>query len=256
MSSPEPVAAEQAPDALTPQERKSTLLAHLQALRRVLIVSAGAVVVALFLVFGLLVNPLIEWIKAPLIERGIDVATFAITEALVTKFKISLIAAVILASPVIIWQVWSFIKPALYPKERRYFRILFFAALFLFLAGVAFCYFAVYKLALDFLLTQAKDIGDLKQSFEKYISYMVTFILPFGVAFQLPVFLHLTTRIGLTNAKMLASKRKYVILGIFVLAAVLTPPDIVSQIALGVPMCLLYEVSILVAKMTKARQRE
>lgn len=240
----------------SPQEKRATLLAHLQALRRVLVISAAAILVSVILVFYLLIDKLMAWIIEPITARGIGVIYIGMSEALMTKVKVALIAAVIAASPVVIWQIWSFIKPALYPKEKRAFRVLFFTALLLFLAGVTFCYFAVYTLAVDFFLVQGEDLASPMLSLEKYVSFLFGFIVPFGVAFQLPVAIYVTTRVGITDAKMLASKRKFVILGIFMLAAVLTPPDIVSQIALGVPMCLLYEVSILVAKMTKPRQRE
>ena len=207
------------------------LLVHLQALRRVLIVSAAAVAIAFFLVYSFAIDYLMAWITGPIAARGIEIIYTAMSEALVTKFKVALIAGLVIAAPVIIWQVWGFIKPALYPKEKKTFRTLFVIALLLFLLGVAFCYLAVYTLAVDFFLVA-------------------------GVAFQLPVALYLTTRMGLTNAKMLASKRKFVILGIFVLAAVLTPPDVVSQLALGLPMILLYEIGILACRLTKPKERE
>ena len=128
--------------------------------------------------------------------------------------------------------------------------------LLLFLAGVTFCYFGVYTLAVDFFLVQGDGLATPMLSIDKYVGFLFGFIVPFGIAFQLPIFLYLTTRMGWTNPKMLTSKRKYVILGIFVLAAILTPPDIVSQAALGVPLCLLYEIGILVARLTKPRERE
>ena len=177
------------------------------------------------------------------------------SEALTTKFKVALIAAVIVASPVVIWQAWSFIKPALYPQEQKAFRVLFFLALLLFLVGVMFCYFAVYTLAVDFFLIQGDGLATPMLSIDKYVNFLFGFIVPFGIAFQLPVFLYLTTRMGWTNYKMLSSKRKYVLLGIFIVAAILTPPDVVSQVALGVPLYVLFEIGVQVARLTKPRER-
>ena len=238
------------------QDGGAPLLVHLMALRRVLIVSAAAVAVAFVLVFYLALEKLMAWIIGPIAERGIEIIYTAMSEALVTKFKVAIVAAIILASPVIIWQVWSFIKPALYPKEKKTFRGLFLVALLLFLLGVAFCYLAVYTLAVDFFLVAGDNLATPMLSIDKYVSFLFGFIVPFGLAFQLPVALYLTTRMGLTDYKMLASKRKFVILGIFVLAAVLTPPDVVSQVALGLPMILLYEVGIQACRLTKAKERE
>ena len=192
------------------------LLAHLQALRRVLIVSAAALAIAFFLVFYLAIENLMAWIIGPIAERGIQIIYTAMSEALVTKFKVALVAAIILASPVIIWQIWSFIKPALFPKEKKAFRVLFLVALFLFLLGVVFCDLAVYMLAVDFFLVAGDNLA----------------------------------------TPMLSSKRKFVILGIFVFAAILTPPDVVSQLALGLPMILLYEIGIQACRLTKPRERE
>ena len=237
------------------QERRSTLLSHLLALRKVVVISAIAVIAAFFAVFYFGIDALMNWIIAPISARGIEIIYTAMSEALVTKFKVALIAAAILASPVVIWQAWSFIKPGLYPLEQKAFRVVFFLALLLFLTGVAFCYFAVYKLAVDFFLIQGDGLATPMLSIDKYVNFLFGFIVPFGVAFQLPVFLYLTTRMGWTNYKMLSTKRKYVLLGVFVLAAVLTPPDVVSQIALGVPLYLLYEVSILVSRLTKQKER-
>ena len=238
------------------QDGGAPLLVHLMALRRVLIVSAAAVAIAFVLVFYVAIEKLMAWIIGPVAERGIEIIYTAMSEALVTKFKVAIVAAIILASPVIIWQVWSFIKPALYPKEKKTFRGLFLVALLLFLLGVAFCYLAVYTLAVDFFLVAGDNLATPMLSIDKYVSFLFGFIVPFGLAFQLPVALYLTTRMGLTDYKMLASKRKFVILGIFVLAAVLTPPDVVSQVALGLPMILLYEVGIQACRLTKAKERE
>ena len=178
------------------QLQGAPLLVHLQALRHVLIVSAAAVIIAFFLVFYLAIEKLMAWIIGPIADRGIQIIYTAMSEALVTKFKVALIAAVILASPIVIWQVWSFIKPGLYPNEQKQFRILFFVALMLFLMGVTFCYFAVYTLAVDFFLIQGDGLATPMLSIDKYVNFLFGFIVPFGIAFLLPVALYLTTRIG------------------------------------------------------------
>ncbi len=251
-SSPE----EKTREELSPGEKRASLLSHLTELRKRLITSASAVLIAFVLVFYLLIDRLMAWIINPIAARGIEIIYTAMSEAVVTKFKVALIAAVILASPVIIWQAWRFISPGLYPKEKKRFRGLFWVALGLFLAGVSFCYFAVYTFAVDFFLVQGAGVATPMLSIDKYVSFLFGFIIPFGIAFQLPVALYLTTRMGWTNHRMLSSKRKYIILAVFAFAAILTPPDVVSQVALGVPLCLLYEISILVARLTNPRERE
>ncbi|MBR4502360.1 MAG: twin-arginine translocase subunit TatC [Clostridia bacterium] len=254
--SPDPGETEPEGGGDSPEDHRATLLSHLLALRNVLLISVASVGAAFFLVYTLAIDPLMSWIIDPIRARGIEIIYTAMSEALVTKFKVALIAGFIVAFPVIIWQVWGFIKPALYPKEKKAFRVLFFLALLLFLTGVLFCYFAVYTLAVDFFLVAGDDLATPLLSIDKYVGFLFGFIVPFGIAFLLPIALYLTTRMGWTDYKMLSSKRKYIILAIFVMAAILTPPDVVSQVALGVPLCVLYEISVQVARLTKPRERE
>lgn len=243
------------PDKATQQENRQTLLSHLLALRNVLLVSAGALGVAFLVIFYTCVDWLMGLITGPIKARGIEIIYTAMSEALVTKLKVALIAAAIVASPIIIWQLWSFIKPALYDNEKKLFSGLFFVAVFLFLLGVTFCYVAVYFLAVDFFLVAGENLATPMLGIDSYVGFLFGFIVPFGIAFLLPVALYITTRMGFTTADMLAKKRKFIILAIAVFAAVLTPPDIVSQCLLAIPMVLLYEVGILVARFTKPRAR-
>ena len=232
-----------------------TLRDHLMALRKVIVVCVAAVGVGFLLSFYFLIDPLMSWITRPIEERGVQVIYTAVSEALTTKLKVAIVTGVVLAFPVIIWQIWSFVKPALYPKEQRSFRRFFWFALLLFLVGIVFCYGAVFFLAIDFFMVSGEGLATPMLSLDKYINFLFGFLLPFGVAFMLPVFIYITTRVGLTTPDMLVSKRKYVILAIFIFAAILTPPDVVSQVLLGVPMLLLYEVGILVSRLVKKTAR-
>ena len=237
-------------------EGKMPLLSHLLALRKLLVICAVAILAALLLIFEFAINYLMDFITKPIVDKGIEVIYTAVSEAFTTKFKVALIAAIVLVSPVIIWQIWKFIRPALYRDEKRLFKLLLFASLTLFLLGVVFCYTSVYFLALDFFMVSGENLATPMLSLDKYVGFLFGFIVPFGVAFMLPVFLYVTTKMGWTTPEILQSKRKYVILGIFFFAAILTPPDVISQVMLGVPMLLLYEVGILVSKSVKPKDRE
>ncbi|MBR1559488.1 MAG: twin-arginine translocase subunit TatC [Clostridia bacterium] len=236
-------------------EEGLTLRDHLLALRKVIIVCVAAVGVGFLISFYFVIDPLLAWITRPIEQRGVQVIYTAVSEALTTKLKVAIVTGIVIAFPVIIWQVWAFVKPALYPKEQRSFRVFFFFALLLFLLGIVFCYGAVFFLAIDFFMVSGEGLATPMLSLDKYINFLFGFLLPFGVAFMLPVFIYITTKVGLTTPEMLVSKRKFVILGIFVLAAILTPPDVVSQVLLGIPMLLLYEAGILVSRLVKKQAR-
>lgn len=255
-SAPEARSTEAPGEEAGPESEQLSLRDHLLELRKVVVVCLAAVAVAFVASFYFVIDPLMAWITAPIEARGVQVIYTAVSEALTTKLKVAVVTAVVIAFPVIIWQVWRFIKPALYPREQRSFRMFFFFALLLFLLGIVFCYISVFFLAIDFFMVSGEGLATPMLSLDKYINFLFGFLLPFGVAFMLPVFIYITTRVGLTTPEMLASKRKYVILGIFVLAAILTPPDVVSQIMLGVPMLLLYELGILVSRLVKKKERE
>lgn len=235
---------------------KQSIMTHLAALRNVLVICAAAIGIAFVLVFYLGIDWLMGAILAPIEARGIEIIYTAMSEALMTKMKVALVAAIVVASPVIVWQIWSFIKPALYPHEKKLFRVLFFIVLLLFLLGVAFCYGVVYMLAVDFFLIAGENLAVPMLSVDKYIGFLFGFVVPFGIAFELPVVLYMTTRMGWTNHQMLASKRKFIILAVAVVAAILTPPDVVSQLLLAIPMLLLFEIGVLVARFVKPRERE
>lgn len=235
-------------------EEKQPLLTHLMALRKVLVCCAIAVIVGFVAAFYLFCSPLMQFITEPIVSRGVTIIYTAVSEALTTQLKVSLVAGVVLVSPFIFYQLWMFVKPALYENEIRTFRALFFLALLLFLLGVVFCYRYVYELAINFFLVAGEDLATPMLSIDKYVGFLFSFVLPFGVVFELPVGIYMATRMGWVDYQKLTGYRKFVVLGIAVLAAVLTPPDIVSQTMLGVPMYLLFEVGIQVSRFTKSRR--
>lgn len=234
-------------------DKKLAIAAHLKAIRRVLIVSAAAVGVLFVAFFYLLCAPLVDFVLAPVRLRGIEVISTTVSEALMMQFKVCLIAAVVAAMPVIIWQVWTFVAPALYPKEKRLFAALFFVALLLFAAGVVFCYCFVFPLAIDLFWSAAQGVASTLWSVKEYFNFVLSFVLPFGLMFELPVVVYMLARRGLVNYAKMAHWRKYMVLVIAVVAAVLTPPDVVSQCMLAAPMLILYEIAVQMSRLVKPK---
>ena len=215
-------------------DKKQALSVHLKAIRRMLIVSVASVAVLFVLFFYLLCGPLVDFVLAPVRARGI--------------------AAVIAGMPVIIWQVWVFVAPALYPQEKRLFAALFFVALLLFVGGVVFCYCLVFPMAIDLFWSAADGVASTLWSVKEYFNFVLSFVLPFGLMFELPVVVYMLARRGLVTYQKLAHSRKYVILVIAIIAAILTPPDAVSQCMLAIPMILLYEVAAQLARLVKPKK--
>ena len=237
-------------------EHKEAFFEHVRALRKVLVVSVAAVGVLFVLFFYLFCNQLVDFVLAPVRSRGIDVISTAVSEALMMQLKVCLVAAVVAGMPVIIQQIWSFISPALYPHEKRLFAGLFFVALLLFCAGVAFCYLYVFPLAINLFWAAADTVAPAMWSVQEYFSFVLSFVLPFGVMFELPVVIFMLARRGKVNYQKLAKARKYVLLAIAVVAAVLTPPDVISQCMRAAPMYLLYEIAAQLARFVKPASTE
>ncbi|MDR2663054.1 MAG: twin-arginine translocase subunit TatC [Treponema sp.] len=234
---------------------RGSVYSHLKALRRCLIVSLAAAGAAFLVIFFGFSRQLMEFLESPLKERGIALVYITLYEPIAIQMKASFITAVIAASPVIIAQLWSFLKPALYPRESRTTVLLFLVTLVLFLAGALFAYLIVFQMAVNFFLVTAEGIASPFISVEKYVGFLFSFILPFGLIFEVPVAMGILAGTGIVNPALFVKARRYVILLIFIVAAILTPPDVVSQILLALPLVVLFEAGIVVSRiMYKKRE--
>ena len=229
---------------------------HLAELRSRLVKSVLALAVAFVACFSY-VEEIFTVLVAPLRSleiHGLTLIGTAVTEAFFVKMKVGFAAAVIVASPVLLWQLWQFIAPGLYEHEKRYTRSFVLFGTFFFLAGAAFCYFVVIQEGLGFLLHRYEviDIQPLLQVGD-YLSLVTRLVLAFGVMFELPVLSFFLARLGVIDHWFLIHHSRYALIAIALLAAVLTPPDLISQILLMVPLMFLYALSIGVAYLARWR---
>lgn len=228
---------------------KASFIAHLIELRTRMIHS----VIALLLVFiclfpwaaelyALLAQPLI----AKLPQGGQMIAT-DVTTPFFVPLKVAMMAAFLIALPYILYQVWLFVSPGLYAHEKRLAVPVIFASTLLFFCGMAFVYFAVLPVVFGFITAAAPHGVAVMTDIDKYLSFVLSMSMAFGITFQTPIAVILLVRIGMVSVEKLREMRSYVIVGAFVVGAIFTPPDVVSQFMLAVPLWLLYELGILIA---------
>jgi sec-independent protein translocase protein TatC len=239
---------------------QDTFMSHLIELRQRLVRAVFAVLavfVVLFIWPGS--GPIYDWLAQPLMralpEGAKMIATGVVTPFLV-PMKVTAMVALFVALPYVLYQVWAFIAPGLYEHERKLALPLIVGSTVLFFMGVAFCYYFVFVRVFHFIhqfapksITPAPDI-------EAYFSFVITMFIAFGLTFEIPIFVIILVRMGIVDVNKLRDARPYVIVGAFVVAAVVTPPDVISQVMLAVPMCLLYEAGLFFARFVAARAKE
>lgn len=237
-------------------DQKLPFLDHFKELRRVLMISIGAVLVFTLLVYGLFRQQVMDLLTMPLEPLGMNLIFTGVSEGFLAYIKVSVWAGIVLASPIILWQVLSFVWPGLYAKEKRKLILaLFFGTLF-FVLGLVFGYLVVLPLALKALLFDFSGSLTSYLTVGHYLSFVMKFLVPFGLVFEIPLIVYVLSDLNLITAQKMASVRKYILVVFLTIAAILTPPDIVSQIMLVTPMLLLYEAGIVIARVVERRRAD
>lgn len=239
--------------------QEDSFISHLIELRTRLMKAVGAVLiifVALFLypgasvIYDILAQPMLKALP----QGTTMIATGVITPFMV-PMKVTLLAAFVIALPVVLYQAWAFVAPGLYKHEQRLALPLILSSTLLFLAGMAFCYFVVFRTVFHFIAGFAPQSITPAPDIEAYVSFVITMFVAFGITFEVPVAVVLLVKAGVVTVEKLREARGYVIVGAFIIAAVVTPPDVLSQFMLAVPLCLLFEVGLLISSRLKPIER-
>ncbi|WP_308923051.1 twin-arginine translocase subunit TatC [Janthinobacterium sp. J1-1] len=232
---------------------EETFISHLVELRdRLVKASIGIAVVCAVLFYWPGPAQIYDFIAAPMIASlpaGSKMIATGVISPFLVPMKVTLVISIIVALPWVLYQMWAFIAPGLYLHEKRLVAPLVISSSLLFMAGVAFCYFFVFGRVFHFISNFSPSSIAVTPDIENYLDFVMSMCLAFGATFEVPVVVVILVRMGLVSIAKLKEVRPYVIVGAFVIAAIVTPPDIVSQFALAVPMCLLFELGLLVSPM-------
>jgi sec-independent protein translocase protein TatC len=239
---------------------QESFMSHLVELRQRLVRAVGAVLALFVLLFvwpgsGYIYDLLAAPLMSALPEGAKMIATGVITPFMV-PVKVTALAAFLIALPYVLYQAWAFVAPGLYEHEKKLALPLVIGSTVLFLTGVAFCYYFVFVKVFTFIHNFAPKSITPAPDIEAYFSFVITMFLAFGVTFEIPIVVILLVRTGIVSIDKLREARPYVIVGAFVVAAVVTPPDVLSQFMLALPMCLLYEAGLFLARFINVRQKE
>lgn len=237
---------------------EGTLISHLLELRTRLLRAVVAVAIV-FIPLAFFSNELFTLVADPLIEKlpeGTSLIATSVVAPFMTPLKLALVTALFIAMPYVLYQIWAFVAPGLYRHEKRFALPLFASSVVLFYTGVAFAYFVVFPLMFAFLTTTTPEGVRMMTDMSSYLDFTLLLFFAFGIAFEVPVAVVLLAATGLVKVEALRKNRGYVLLGIFVVAAFLTPPDAISQSFMAAPMYLLYELGIVLASYMIRQRRD
>ncbi len=243
-----------------PEEKlaEGTLISHLLELRDRLMKGMLAILLA-FVPCAFYSNEIFTFVARPLLDKlpkGATLIATSITTPFMTPFKMSFFVALFIAVPVLLYQMWAFVAPGLYRNEKRFAGPLMFSSVVLFYVGVVFAYLAVFPVMFAFFAGSAPEGVTMMPDIDAYLSFILTMFFCFGIAFEVPIAVVLLATTGMVSVEKLTESRGYVVIAIFIIAAILTPPDAVSQCIMAIPMYLLYEGGLIMARIMVKMKRE
>jgi sec-independent protein translocase protein TatC len=227
-------------------DKEQTLVSHLVELRTRIVRSA----IAILLVFACLspfMKQIFDYLSQPLmvaLPQGAKLLAIGVIAPFMVPLKVTLFVAFVIALPYVLYQLWAFIAPGLYRKEKRLAIPIIVSSLIMFFLGMMYCYFIVFKMVFQFISNFAPDSVNFAPDIDSYFSFVLALFLAFGLTFEVPIVVVVLNRMGITDVEKLKKARPYMVVGAFVLAAIFTPPDILSQMLLAVPLLVLYQVGI------------
>ena len=232
------------------EDQELSFMEHLVELRSRLLKASAAVLVILVILLPF-ARKLYATLAAPLtavLPEGSSMIAIDVASPFLTPFKLALLLSLILAIPVVLYQLWAFVAPALYREEKKLARPLLYTSVFLFYAGCAFAYFVVFPLVFGFFTRVAPEGVTVMTDISKYLDFVMTLFLAFGIAFEVPIATIILVATGVTTVEKLGKMRGFVVVGAFAAGMLLTPPDVISQTLLALPMWALFEIGLLMAR--------
>lgn len=239
-------------------DRHQPLIEHLIELRNRLMRMVGAVAVIFVCLFSFS-NQIYTFVSKPLqdlLPENSSMIATNVASPFMAPFKLTLVVCVLVAMPYILYQIWAFISPGLYQKERRIALPLFCSSVLLFYGGMAFAYFLVFPILFDFFTSASPTNVQVMTDINSYLDFVLGMFFAFGAAFQIPIAVILLCWSGVTNARSLAAKRPYIVVGCFVVSMLLTPPDVISQTLLALPMWALFEAGVFFGRLISEKEEE
>ena len=237
-------------DKLDDPANDQPLMAHLIELRERTVKAAISVLIV-FVAMSPFMKEIFDWLSKPLmgaLPDGAKLLSTGVVAPFMVPLKVTLFCAFVVALPYVLYQFWAYIAPALYKREKRLALPVSVASVLMFAVGMAYCYFVVFRMVFQFIAGFSPDSVNFAPDIDSYFSFVITMFFAFGLTFEVPIFVMVLNRVGMASAKRLKKIRPYVIVGAFVVAAIFTPPDVLSQLLLALPLVVLYEFGIVLVK--------